>query len=210
MYSFSLWIISGKIVSLELQRLELHSEFRVTFEFSWNESMLKRFPININVIIITLSMVCKKETFWTSIRHEQRCIRNSAKQTFKIECFDFIYFSADKVIMTFWKGEEGGWLDKFGEKIFSSFNPKKRFTNKYCNLEFPTWNWSLISMLSEYTRNQNIYSTSQYLKKDHWVKSVRIRSFSGPYSVKMRVNANQKNSENRHFSRCRQWIVLCL
>ena len=35
----------------------------------------------------------------------------------------------------------------------------------------------------------------------HCVKSVRIRSFSGPYSVRMRENADQKNSEYGHFSR---------
>ena len=34
----------------------------------------------------------------------------------------------------------------------------------------------------------------------HCVKSVRIRSFSGPYSDRMRENANQKNSEYGHFS----------
>ena len=35
----------------------------------------------------------------------------------------------------------------------------------------------------------------------HCVKSVRIRSFSGPYSVQMREKTNQKNSEYGHFSR---------
>ena len=35
----------------------------------------------------------------------------------------------------------------------------------------------------------------------HCMISVRIRSFSGPYSVRMRENANQKNSEYGHFSR---------
>ena len=35
----------------------------------------------------------------------------------------------------------------------------------------------------------------------HCVKSVLIRIFSGPYSVQMRENTDQKNSENGHFSR---------
>ena len=35
----------------------------------------------------------------------------------------------------------------------------------------------------------------------HCVKSVRIRSYSGPYSVKMRENTDQKNSEYGHFLR---------
>ena len=34
----------------------------------------------------------------------------------------------------------------------------------------------------------------------HWVKSVHIWSFSGPYSVRMRENTDQKNSEYGHFS----------
>ena len=36
----------------------------------------------------------------------------------------------------------------------------------------------------------------------HCVKSVRIQSFSGPYSVRMRENTDQKISEYGHFSRC--------
>ena len=35
----------------------------------------------------------------------------------------------------------------------------------------------------------------------HCVKSVRIRSYSGPYSVQMRKNTDQNNSEYGHFSR---------
>ena len=34
----------------------------------------------------------------------------------------------------------------------------------------------------------------------HCVKSVRIRSYSGPYSVRMRENTDQNNSEYGHFS----------
>ena len=39
-----------------------------------------------------------------------------------------------------------------------------------------------------------------YLKVLHCVKSVRIRSFSGPYSVQMRENTDLKNSEYGQFS----------
>ena len=35
----------------------------------------------------------------------------------------------------------------------------------------------------------------------HCVKSVRVQSFSGPYSVQMWENTDQKNSEYGHFSR---------
>ena len=35
----------------------------------------------------------------------------------------------------------------------------------------------------------------------HCVKSVRIRSYSGPYSVQMQENTDQNNSEYGHFSR---------
>ena len=34
----------------------------------------------------------------------------------------------------------------------------------------------------------------------HCVKNVRVRSFSGPYSVEMWENTDQKNSEYGHFS----------
>ena len=36
---------------------------------------------------------------------------------------------------------------------------------------------------------------------NHCVKSVCIRSFSGPHSIRMRENTIQKNLEYRHFSR---------
>ena len=42
------------------------------------------------------------------------------------------------------------------------------------------------------------------------MKSVCIRSFSGPYSVRMRDNTDQKNSEYRHFSRNVPFIILSL
>ena len=34
----------------------------------------------------------------------------------------------------------------------------------------------------------------------HCVESVRFRSYSGPYSVQIRENTDQNNSEYRHFS----------
>ena len=40
-----------------------------------------------------------------------------------------------------------------------------------------------------------------FLKAFHCVKSVRIWSYSVPYSVRMRENMNQNNSEYGHFSR---------
>ena len=43
---------------------------------------------------------------------------------------------------------------------------------------------------------KNLSLTSIY----HCVKSVRIRSFSGPYSVQMQDNRDQKNSKYGHFS----------
>ena len=38
-------------------------------------------------------------------------------------------------------------------------------------------------------------------KNFHCVKSVRIRSYGGPYSVRMRENTDQNNSKYGHFSR---------
>ena len=40
-----------------------------------------------------------------------------------------------------------------------------------------------------------------WLAKRHCVKSVRIRSYSAAYSVRMRVNTDQNNSECGHFLR---------
>ena len=45
-----------------------------------------------------------------------------------------------------------------------------------------------------------IDSSMEITIKGHCVKSVRIRSFSGPYSVRIRENTDQKNSEHGHFS----------
>ena len=35
----------------------------------------------------------------------------------------------------------------------------------------------------------------------HYVKSVRIRNYSGPYSVRMQENTDQNNTDYGHFSR---------
>ena len=39
------------------------------------------------------------------------------------------------------------------------------------------------------------------LQQSHYVEDVQIWSFSGPYSVRMWENTDQKNSEYGHFSR---------
>ena len=44
----------------------------------------------------------------------------------------------------------------------------------------------------------------------HCVKSVRTRSCSGPYSVRMRENKDQNNSEYGHFSRSGSYKFLQL
>ena len=46
---------------------------------------------------------------------------------------------------------------------------------------------------------KELYKTICY--KTHYVKSVRIRRFSRPYSVQIRENTDQINSEYRHFLR---------
>ena len=45
-------------------------------------------------------------------------------------------------------------------------------------------------------------------KRNLCVKSVRIRSYSGPYSVKMRENTDQNNSKYGHFSRSDYYIIM--
>ena len=39
-----------------------------------------------------------------------------------------------------------------------------------------------------------------FQNNSHCMKSVRIQSFSGPYSVRMQENTDHKNSEYGHFS----------
>ena len=41
----------------------------------------------------------------------------------------------------------------------------------------------------------------------HCVKSVRIRRYSGPYSVQMRKDTDQNNSEYGHFSRGDYYVL---
>ena len=45
------------------------------------------------------------------------------------------------------------------------------------------------------------FGNSGNTETNHCVKSVRIQSFSGPYSVQMRENTDQKNSEYGLFLR---------
>ena len=47
--------------------------------------------------------------------------------------------------------------------------------------------------------NRHLYYNN--LVKCHCVKSVRIRSYTGPYSVRMRENTDQNKSEYGHFLR---------
>ena len=43
-------------------------------------------------------------------------------------------------------------------------------------------------------------------KHNHYVKNVCIRSYSGPYSVRIRENTGQNKSEYEHFSRCERLV----
>ena len=45
-----------------------------------------------------------------------------------------------------------------------------------------------------------------YEPSKHCVKSARIWSYFGPYSVRMRENKDQNNSEYRHFSRSEAFL----
>ena len=47
----------------------------------------------------------------------------------------------------------------------------------------------------------NVLLELVFSKVAHCVKSVLIRSYSGPYSVQMRENTDQNNSEYGHFLR---------
>ena len=67
-------------------------------------------------------------------------------------------------------------------------------------------NGKLHFLCSDGLRNKPLFliSTAQKkifsIKDNHCVESVRFRSSSGPYSVRMRENTDQKNSEYGHFS----------
>ena len=50
-------------------------------------------------------------------------------------------------------------------------------------------------------KSKETKNTVRELTFFHCVKSVSIRSFSGPHSVRMWENTDQKNSEYGHFSR---------
>ena len=50
--------------------------------------------------------------------------------------------------------------------------------------------------------------SKQHLNKRHCVKSVHVRCYSGPYSVRMRENTDQNNSEYGDFLRS-DWFNNC-
>ena len=45
---------------------------------------------------------------------------------------------------------------------------------------------------------------TDFVEVYHCIKTVSIRSYSGPYSVRMRENTDQNDSEYGHFSRSEQ------
>ena len=51
-----------------------------------------------------------------------------------------------------------------------------------------------------------MFSVGMKMEYSHYVKSVRIRSYSGPYSVQMRDIAEQNKSKYGHFSRSVYWL----
>ena len=67
------------------------------------------------------------------------------------------------------------------------------------------WRWCFPVNFAKFLRTHDMpYSLTVFTecdhRKSHSVKSSRIRSFSGPYSVRLRENKDQKNSEYVHFS----------
>ena len=62
--------------------------------------------------------------------------------------------------------------------------------------------WNMLKMaVCDNAGNLNSYNFSAPRQSQHCVKSVRIPSFSGSYSVRKWGNADQENSEYGHFSR---------
>ena len=58
-----------------------------------------------------------------------------------------------------------------------------------------------------YESYEKILEIKQQINK-HCVKSVRNQSFSGPYSLRMRENTNQKNFEYGHISCSENYIFI--
>ena len=100
-----------------------------------------------------------------------------------------------------------------------------------CNIFFPKCFAPLRYILFVYTFESCFYCNRSYIHfsfycRTHCVKRVRIQSFSGPlffrirteygkiqsislYSVRMRENVDQKNSEYGHFSRSELFYKQC-
>ena len=57
------------------------------------------------------------------------------------------------------------------------------------------------NMLKSYCLKHLLPIFMRYLIENHCVKSVRIQSYSGPYSVRLQDNTDQNNSKYGHFSR---------
>ena len=91
-----------------------------------------------------------------------------------------------------------------------SRNPTKNFQNDktsvrkllHVNIRLYFWrnlvppvitSWNLVGFLRR--------TLIKFEKVIHWVKSVPIRSYSGPYLVRIRENTDQINFEYGHFSR---------
>ena len=76
------------------------------------------------------------------------------------------------------------------------------------------WSTNYIKYESNSGRKKNS-SVEEYLNK-HYVKIIRIRSYSGPhflafgppYSVPIQGNKDQNNSQHRHFSRSEDQTIL--
>ena len=63
--------------------------------------------------------------------------------------------------------------------------------------------WYVLSKTDEFADKRTTLGHGLFINEfhRHCVKSFRIRSFSGPYSVRMWENMDQKHSEYGHFSR---------
>ena len=85
----------------------------------------------------------------------------------------------------------------FNFKTWSSFF--FQFTQGFVSLP-NSWFTQPFQTIS-YFLSRETWSLIRVRNLKHCVKSVRIRSYSGPYSVRMREIVDQKNSEYRHFSR---------
>ena len=61
-------------------------------------------------------------------------------------------------------------------------------------MDFPTGYFQTLTIFAKKLHHKSLTHTLR-------IKSVRIRSYSGPYSVRMRKNTDQNNSEYGHFLR---------